>query len=79
MRLQSILRVLVQGVCDCGVFCKKFKQKLTDTDVFLNVILSNFSVFAARRVLPDPDGEEKGTVRKIKTRIFNKVDFASIF
>ena len=79
MRLQSILRVLVQGVCDCRVFYKKFQQKLTDPEVFLHVILSNFIVFAARGVPPDPDGEEKGKVRKIKTRIFNKVDFASIF
>ena len=75
MRLQSILRVLVQGVCDCRVFYKKFKQKLTDTEVFLHVILSNFSVFAARGVPPDPHGEVKGKVRKIKTRIFNKVYF----
>ena len=79
MRLQSILRVLVQGVCDFRVFYKKFKQKLTDTEVFLHVILSNFCGFAARGVPPDPDGEEKGKVRKIKTRIFNKVDFPLIF
>ena len=65
MRLQSI--------------SQKFKQKLTGTEVFLHVILSNFNVFAARGVPPDPDGEEKGKVRKIKTRIFNKVDFSLIF
>ena len=52
---------------------------MNDTDVFLHVILLNFSVFAARGVPPDPDGEEKGKVRKIKTRIFNKVDFSLIF
>ena len=75
MRLQSILRVLVQGVCDCRVFYKKFKQKLTDTEVLLHVILLNFSVFAARGVPPDPHGEAKGKVKKIKTRIFNKIDF----
>jgi hypothetical protein len=79
MRLQSILRVLVQGVCDFIVFYKKFKQKLTDTEVFLHVVLLNFSVFAARGVPPDPDGEEKGKVRKIKTRIYNKVDVSFIF
>ena len=74
MRLQSILRVLVQGVFDCRVFYKKFKQKLTDIDVFLHMILSNFNVFAARGVPPDPHGEVKGKVKKIKTRIFNRVD-----
>ena len=79
MRLQSILRVLVQGVCDCRVFDKKLQQKLTDAEVFLHVILSNFGVFAARGVPPDPHGDEKGKVRKIKTRIFNKVDFPLIF
>ena len=52
---------------------------MLDIDVFLHVILSNFGVFAARGVPPDPDGEEKGKVRKIKTRIFNKVDFPLIF
>ena len=56
MRLQSILRVLVQGVCDCRVFYKKFKQKLTDTEVFLHVILSNFGVFAARGYPRTPTG-----------------------
>ena len=45
----------------------------------MDVILSNFNVFAARGVPPDPDGEEKAKVRKIKTRIFNKVDFSLIF
>ena len=73
MRLQSILRVLVQGVCDCRVFYKKFKQKLTDTEVFLHVVLSNFSVFAARGVPPDPHGDVKGSVKKIKTRIFKNM------
>jgi hypothetical protein len=43
------------------------------------VILSNFSVFAARGLPPDPHGEVKGKVRKIKTRIFNKVYFSLIF
>ena len=75
MRLQSILRVLVQGVCDCRVFYKKSQQKSTDTEVFLHVILSNFSVFAARGVPPDPHGDVKGKVEKIKIRIFNNVDF----
>ena len=79
MRLQSILRVLVQGVCDFIFLSKSAKQKLTDTDVFLHLILLNFSVFAARGVPPDPHGDEKGKVRKIKTRIFNKVDFPFIF
>jgi len=62
----------------CRVFCKK-QQKLIDTEVFLHVILLNFGVFAARGVPPDPHGDEKGKVRKIKTRIFNKVDFPLIF
>ena len=79
MRLQSILRVLVQGVCDFRVFCKKFKQNLTDTEVFLHVILSNFGVFAARGVPPDPHGDVKEKVKNIKIRIFNKVDFPLIF
>ena len=52
---------------------------MIDIDVFLHVILSNFGVFAARGVTPDPDGEEKGKIRKRKTRIFNKVDFSLIF
>ena len=43
------------------------------------MILLNFGVFAVRGVPPDPHGEEKGKVRKIKTRIFNKVDFSLIF
>ena len=60
----------------CRVFYKKIQQKLIDTEVFLHVILSNFGVFAARGVPPDPDWEEKGKIRKIKTRIFNKVDFS---
>ena len=75
MRLQSILQVVVQGVCDCRVFYNKIQQKLTDTEVFLHVILSNFSVFAARGVPPESHGDVKGKVKKIKTRIFNKVDF----
>ena len=79
MRLQSILRVLVQGVFDCRVFCKKFKQKLTDTEVFLHVILSNFGVFAVRGVPADPHGDVKGKVKNIKIRIFNKVYFSLIF
>ena len=52
---------------------------MIDTEVFLHVILSNFGVFAARGVPPDPHGDEKGKVRKIKTRIFNKVYFPLIF
>ena len=68
MRLQSILRVLVQGVCDCRVFYKKFQQKLTDTEVFLHLILSNFNVFAARGVPPDPHGDVKGSVNKGKNQ-----------
>ena len=52
---------------------------MIDTEVFLQVILLHFSVFAARGVPPDPHGDEKGKVRKIKTRIFNKVDFPLIF
>ena len=79
MRLQSILRVLGQGVCDFRVFYKKFKQKLTDTEVFLHVILSNFGVFAARGVPPDLPGHIKEKVKNIKTRIFNKVYFPLIF
>ena len=51
---------------------------MIDIDVFLHVILSNFNVFAARGVPPDPDGEEKGKVKNIKTRIFSKVDFPLI-
>ena len=43
-------------------------------DVFLHVILSKFGVFAARGVPPDPHGDVKGKVKKIKTRVFNKVD-----
>jgi hypothetical protein len=39
------------------------------------VFLSNFGVFAAREVPPDPHGDVKGKVKKIKIRIFNKVDF----
>ena len=70
MRLQSILRVLVQGVCDCRVFYKKFQQKLTDTDVFLHVLLSNFIVFAARGVRPDTHGDVKGKVKKNKNQDF---------
>ena len=52
---------------------------MIDIEVFLHVILLNFGVFAARGVPPDPHGDEKGKVRKIKTRIFNKVDFSLIF
>ena len=44
----------------------------------MHVILLNFGVFAARGVPPDPHGDEKQKVRKIKTRIFNKVDFPLI-
>ena len=65
MRLQSILQ--------------KVQQKLTDAEVFLHAILSNFSVFAARGIHPEPHGDVKGKVKKIKTRIFNKVDFPLIF
>ena len=63
----------------CRVFYKKSQQKLIDTEVFLHVISSNFNVFAARGVPPDPHGEVKGKVKKIKTRIFNKVDCPYIF
>jgi hypothetical protein len=52
---------------------------LIDTEVFLHVILSNFGVFAARGVPPDPHGDVKGKVENIKIRIFNKVDFPLIF
>ena len=52
---------------------------MIDIDVFLHVILSNFGVFAARGVPPDPQGDVKGKVKKLKTRIFNKVDFPLIF
>ena len=52
---------------------------MTDTDVFLHVILSNFGVFAERGVPPDPHGDVKGKVKKIKIRVFNKVDFPLIF
>ena len=62
----------------CRVVYKKIQQNMNDIDVFLHVILSNFGVFAARGVPPDPDGEEKGKIRKRKTRIFNKVDFSLI-
>ena len=48
---------------------------MTDPEVFLHVILLNFSVFAARGVPPDPHGDVKGSVKKIKTRIFRKQDF----
>ena len=70
--------VLLVSFC-CRVFYKKIQQKLIDTEVFLHVSLSNFGVFAARGVPPDPHGDVKGKVKKIKTRIFNKVDFPLIF
>ena len=65
-------------LCCCRVVYKKIQQTNNDIDVFLHVILSNFGVFAARGVPPDPDGEEKEKIRKRKTRIFNKVDFSLI-
>ena len=52
---------------------------MIDIEVFLHVILSNFGVFAARGVPPDPHGDVKGKVKKIKIRIFNKVYFPLIF
>ena len=52
---------------------------MIDTEVFLHVILSNFGVFAARGVPPDPHGDVKEKVKNIKIRIFNKVDFPLIF
>ena len=55
-------------------FLQKFQQKLTDPEVFVHVILLNFGVFAARGVPPDPHGDVKGSVKKIKNRIFKKVD-----
>ncbi len=70
--------VLLVSFC-CRVFYKKIQQQIIDIDVFWHVILLNFGVFAARGVPPDPHGDEKGKVRKIKTRIFNKVDFPLIF
>ena len=70
--------VLLVSFC-CRVFYKKIQLNLIDTEVFLHVILSYFGVFAARGVPPDPHGEVKGKVKKIKTRIFNKVDFPLIF
>ena len=63
----------------CRVFYKKIQQKMIDIDVFLHVILSNFGVFAARGVPPDPHGDVKEKVKNIKIRIFNKVDFPLIF
>ena len=51
---------------------------MIDIEVFLHVILSNFGVFAARGVPPDPHGDVKEKVKNIKIRIFNKVDFPSI-
>ena len=45
----------------------------------MHVILSNFGVFAARGVPPDPHGDVKEKVKNIKIRIFNKVDFPLIF
>ena len=65
--------VLLVSIC-CRVFYKKIQQKLIDTEVFSHVILSNFCVFAARGVPPDPHGDVKEKVKKIKTRVFNKVD-----
>ena len=54
---------------------------MIDIDVFLHVILSNFGVFAARGVPPDPHGDVKGSVKKIKTIIFKHtfffIDFVS--
>ena len=44
---------------------------MVDTEVFLHVILSNFCVFAARGVPPDPHGDVKEKVKNIKIRIFN--------
>ena len=44
----------------------------------MHVILSNFGVFAARGVPPDPHGDVKEKVKNIKIRIFNKVDFPLI-
>ena len=67
------LRSLVHGICDCRVFYKNIQQQLTDPEVFLHMILSNVGVFAARGVPPDPHGDVKGSVKKIKTRIFKKV------
>ena len=57
----------------------KIQQKMIDIEVFLHVIFSNFGVFAARGVPPDPHGDVKEKVKNIKNRIFNKVDFALIF
>ena len=57
---------------------EKKTAKKVDIDVVLNVILLNFGVFAARGVPPDPPGEVKGKVKKIKTGIFNKVDVSQI-
>ena len=48
---------------------------MIDPGVFLHVILSNFIVFAARGVAPDPHGDVKGSVKKIKTRISPKTYF----
>ena len=52
---------------------------MIDSDVFLHVILSNFGVFAARGVPPDPHRDVKEEVKNIQIRIFNKVDFPFIF
>ena len=70
--------VLLVSFC-CRVFYKQIQQKLIDTEVFLHVILSNFGVFAARGVPPDPHGDVKEKVKNIKIRIFNKIDFPLIF
>ena len=50
-----------------------------DTEVFLHVILLNFGVFSARGVPPDPHGDVKGKVKKIKIKVFNIVDFPLTF
>ena len=41
--------------------------------MFLHVILSNFIVFVARGVPADPHRDVKGSVKKIKTRIFKQI------